>query len=68
MSAQWTAAFFGELKCNHISQKLLAEKIGVTPEYVSIILNGKREPKGAESKFRTALDKLILEKQENSPT
>lgn len=42
-----------------ISKKQLADHIGVTREYVSLVLNGHREPKGAEEQFKTAVNEII---------
>lgn len=36
--------------------------MGYSSQWVSMVLNGKRSPEGAEIKFRTALDELIQEK------
>lgn len=44
-------------------KKRLAEELGVTPEYVSMVLNGHREPAGAEKKFSKAVEELIAETQ-----
>lgn len=59
MLAQWICDLVGKMHKWKISKKMLAEHLGVTPEYVSMILNGHREPAGAEKKFRAAVDALI---------
>lgn len=64
MPAQWTGEVLGEMHLNDISAQELAEKIGIHPKYLSAIMNGHREPKGAEEKVRAALDELIQEKKE----
>lgn len=61
MPAQWTADVIGEMHLKRVSKKQLAEKLGVTPEYVSMVLNGHREPEGAEQRFKAAADDLIRE-------
>lgn len=61
MLAQWTADIIGEMHINHITSKSLSERLGYHPKYVSAILNGKREPKNAESRFREALSVIIQE-------
>ncbi|WP_406044180.1 helix-turn-helix domain-containing protein [Succinimonas sp.] len=40
----------------------LAQEMGVTREYLSMILNGHREPNGIEQRMNNALDSLV-EKQ-----
>lgn len=59
MPAQWTGEFIGEMHNNNITAKEFAFHIGMHPKYVSRVLNGKRTPKGAEQKFRTALAEMI---------
>ena len=59
MLAQWTAELVGQMHQHRISKTQLADHMGVTREYVSMVLNGHREPTGAEQRFRTALDDLI---------
>ena len=66
MPAQWTADVVGEMHLLHISKRQIAEQLGVTPEYVSMVLNGHREPEGAEVRFREALTKIIEKKTGNT--
>lgn len=66
MPAQWTGDVVGQMHLYHIAKRELADGLGVTPEYVSMVLNGHREPGGAEERFRAALARLIAE-QKNSP-
>lgn len=58
---KWTGNLVGLMHDNKISKTQLAEKLCVTREYVSMVLNGHREPAGAEEKFRKAVDELISE-------
>lgn len=62
MLAQWIGDLVGQMHKWKISKKQLAEELGVTPEYVSMVLNGHREPAGAEEKFRNAVESLISNK------
>ena len=62
MLAQWIGDLVGQMHKWKISKKQLAEELGVTPEYVSVVLNGHREPAGAEEKFRNAVESLISNK------
>ena len=50
-----------------ISKKLLAEYMGCSPEYISMVLNGKREPQGAEERFRQAVEELCREATSATP-
>lgn len=58
MIADWTGWVVGQMHIAGISGKQLAEHMGVTPEYVSMILNGKRAPEGAEQRFKSAVAEL----------
>lgn len=59
MPAQWTADVIGKMHLNRITKRQLASCLGVTPEYVSMVLNGHREPLDAEQRFRDAVDYLV---------
>ena len=65
MPAQWTADVVGKMHLLRISKRQIAEQMGVTPEYVSMVLNGHREPEGAEERFNEALA-LLVEKKEGA--
>ena len=64
MPQKWTGDIVGLMHINKIRKSQLADALGVTPEYVSMVLNGHREPEGAEEKFRSAVSKIISEKAE----
>lgn len=63
MRKAWTGIIVGKMHVKGITYEELAEKLGCTKAYVSMILNGARNPAGAEQKFREALDVLVQEKQ-----
>ncbi len=58
MAAQWTADVIGEMHLRKITKRRLAKEMGVTPEYISMVLNGHREPVGIEERVRAALDAI----------
>lgn len=66
MPAQWTAELISKMHAHRITQLALAQQLGYTPQYVSTVLNSKRDPAGAEQKFNSAVDALI--EQQNSTT
>ena len=66
MPAQWTADLIGEMHLARVSKKQLAEHLGVTPEYVSMVLNGHRDPDGAAGRFREALTQIIFDQRRNT--
>lgn len=63
MLAQWTGDAVAKMHIYGISQNDLANKLGCTREYVNIVLNGRKTPKGAQGRFSEALDELIAQKQ-----
>lgn len=67
MSNKWTASLVGKMHIWNITQKALAAKMEVTPEYVSVVLKGHRTPKNARERFNHALDELIREKEQTPP-
>lgn len=64
MPSAWTGDVVGQMHVNQITNKMLAEALGVTDRYVSMVLNGHKAPSGAEEKFRAALDQLITFRHE----
>lgn len=56
---KWTGNLVGLMHNERVSFTELAEELNVTNRYVSMVLNGHREPEGAEEKFTAALDRII---------
>ena len=59
MPAQWTGTLIGDMHLAGVTAKQLAVEVGWHEKYLSAVINGHREPKGAEEKLREALDTLI---------
>jgi transcriptional regulator with XRE-family HTH domain len=59
MLAQWTGDFVGKMHRYRVTITKLAQEMGVTREYLSMILNGHREPDGIEQRMNDALDSLV---------
>lgn len=66
MPAQWTGDLIGEMHINSVTMKQLATEVGWHEKYLSVVLNGHKEPKGAEEKLRAALSRLIKEQPQNT--
>jgi hypothetical protein len=62
MLAQWIGDFVGRMHRNRVTITQISQEMGVTREYLSLILNGHREPQGAEQRMNDALDRLIEKK------
>lgn len=67
MLAQWIGDFVGRMHRNRLTITQVAREMDVTREYLSMILNGHKEPKGIEQRMNDALDNLI-EKQTDDTT
>ena len=59
LTKKWTGNLVGLMHDHKISQAKLAEELGVTREYVSMILNEHRDPPGAEDRFTEAFMNII---------
>ena len=60
---KWIGDIVGRMHINSITQIELANKMNVTNDYISMILNGKRNPKGAKGRINTAIDEIIAERK-----
>ena len=59
MSKEWTGRIVGLLHTHRITQTELASEMGVTAQYVSMVLNGKKSPKGIEERMETAIQAIV---------
>lgn len=64
MPAQWTADLLGEMHLAGVTAKQLAAEAGWHEKYLSVVLNGHREPKNAEATLRAALERLIAKQSQ----
>ena len=64
MLAQWLGDFVGKMHRNKVTITQLAQKMDVSREYLSMILNGHREPAGIERRLNEALDSIVSELDE----
>lgn len=58
MPKEWTAEVVAQMHLAKISKKQLAVECGYTPEYVSMVLNGHRDPEIAKATILAALSRL----------
>ena len=59
MTKKWTGNLVGLMHDHKISKTDLAAEIGVSREYVSMVLNEHRKPAGAQEQFEAAVARLI---------
>lgn len=63
MPKKWTGKLVGMMHDHKITGGQLADELGVSREYVSMVLNGRRSPDGAEERFTAALKSIIKRKE-----
>ncbi len=59
MPAKWSADLLGDMHLAGITAKQLAAEVGWNTKYLSVVLNGHKNPKGAKDKLRAAFDRLV---------
>lgn len=59
MLAQWIGDFVGQMHRNRVTITQISKEMGVTREYLSMILNGHREPKDIEKRMYDALNSVV---------
>ena len=66
MGKEWTGRIVGLLHTHRIKQSELAGELGLTAQYVSMVLNGKKSPKGIEERMEDAIQ-AIIERRNATP-
>lgn len=59
----WIEKAVGIMHVNKITQIQLAKKMGVTNDYISMILRGVKSPQDAESRIMAAINEIIKERK-----
>ena len=59
MPEAWTGNLIGKMHNKGITYYDLAEEMGVTKSYISMILNGKRKPPGIRGRMDTAVSNIV---------
>lgn len=59
MPEAWTGNLIGKMHNKGITYDDLAEEMGVTKSYISMILNGKRKPPGIRGRMDTAVNTIV---------
>ena len=55
---KWTGHLVGKMHNNSITNIDLASELGYDKNYISMVLNGKKTPKGARERFEAAVGEL----------
>ncbi len=59
MPKEWTGEVVKQLHINGIAQAELAQEMNCTKEYISMILNSKREPSDIQTRVEDAIASII---------
>jgi transcriptional regulator with XRE-family HTH domain len=60
---KWTGTLVGFMHEHGITQRQLAEELGVSEKYVSMVLNGHRDPAVAEQRFTDAAKRIAASRK-----
>lgn len=59
MEKAWTGRIVGLLHMHRITQAELASELGITAQYVSMVLNGKKTSKGIDERMENAIQAIV---------
>lgn len=60
---KWTGHLVGKMHNYNVTNIELADELNFDKNYISMVLNGKKTPKGAKEKFNDALNRIIEKKE-----
>ena len=63
MKEEWTGELIGRMHNADITLEELGRELGVGKSYVSMILNGLRNPDGARGRLEGAFDRIVQRKK-----
>lgn len=66
MPKEWTAELVGLMHLHRITMSELANHLGISKQYASMVFNGHRDPPEAEVRFQKAVAEIIQERKENA--
>ncbi len=66
MLEKWTGDLIGKMHNEKISLEELGSELGIGKGYVSMILNGKRNPKNAAERFNNAFNSIISKRNKET--
>ncbi len=59
MKEKWTGELIGKMHNADVTYDELAEEAGYVKGYISMILNGQRNPVGARNRLESAFDRIV---------
>lgn len=63
MPDAWTGNLVGKMHNKRVTYDDLADELGVTKSYISMVMNGKRKPKGCRERFEKAVNDIIARRK-----
>lgn len=63
MPEHWTGRVIGRMHNHNITMQELADRMGITRAYVSLLLNSKRNPPGIREKMESTVAEMIKERK-----
>lgn len=66
MPEKWTGNLIGKMHNSKVTYDEVAAELGVTKCYISMILNGKRNPPGARKRLEGAVKAVIERRKEKN--
>ena len=63
MPEKWTGRLVGRLHNERITYEELANEMGITKAYISMILNGTRKPDGIKERMESAVAAIIKRRE-----
>lgn len=67
MREEWTGELVGRMHIEQVTQEELAKEMNVKKAYVSMILNGKRTPKGGRERLEAAFENILRRRRAADP-
>lgn len=59
---QWTGNLICKMHVNRVSAQDIADELGIVKSYVSMILDGTRNPKGCQERFEAAYENIMAKR------
>lgn len=66
MPEKWTGDLIGRMHNERVTMTELGSEMGIKKTYVSMILNGVRNPAGAQERFEAAFANILQRRAEQS--
>ena len=67
MPEKWTGRLIGKMHNERVTYEALGAEMGVTKAYVSMVLNGTRNPQKARERFEAAFERIVQRKKHDNP-